>query len=451
MLGGLFRRESQEERSISFQTIFASGDSLALTTNSGVTMNQDEALKLGTVYACVRLIADSISTLPIDTFRRDGTERIAYPRPVWLDLPEVGMSRTTHFSQVLISLLMNGNAFIRILRDDQGIAGLVVLNPRKVEVQRNNVTRRVEYSIDNGREIVAYDEMMHLTELLLPGELRGRSRIDLIRDTLGLGRALDTFAQLFFGQGSTLGGVIEFPGALTREQAKDLSDSFEEQHRSVRRSHRPGVLFGGAKYSQTSAAPNEAQMLESRQYSTEEIARAFRCPPALLGVTTPGAMSYNSVEMNGIHFVTYCLRPYIVKIEDAYSNLIPGDAFLKINVDGLLRGDQATRYASFSTGIQSGFLSINDIHRLEDMPPADGGDVYRVPLANVDLAAANLTELEKKTSIAVKLVQAGFDPASTLASLGLDALPHTGLPSVQLQGIAQVDPEDPAAAYPVAP
>ena len=451
MLGGLFGRNNSEERSISFQTIFASGDSLALTTNSGVTMNQDEALKLGTVYACVRLIADSISTLPIDTFRRDGTERIPYPRPVWLDLPEVGMSRTTHFSQVLISLLMNGNAFIRILRDDQGIAGLAVLNPRKVEVQRNNVTRRVEYSIDNGREIVPHDEMMHLTELLLPGELRGRSRIDLIRDTLGLGRALDTFAQLFFGQGSTLGGVIEFPGQLSREQAKDLSDSFEEQHRSVRRSHRPGVLFGGAKYSQTSAAPNEAQMLESRQYSTEEIARAFRCPPALLGVTTPGAMSYNSVEMNGIHFVTYCLRPYIVKIEDAYSNLIPGDAFLKINVDGLLRGDQATRYASFSTGIQSGFLSINDIHALEDMPPADGGDVYRVPLANVDLAAANLTELEKKTSIAVRLVQAGFDPASTLASLGLDALPHTGLPSVQLQGIAQIDPEDPAAAYPVAP
>jgi len=345
---------------------------------------------------------------------------------------------------------MNGNAFIRILRDDQGIAGLVVLNPRKVEVQRNNVTRRVEYSIDNGREIVPHDEMMHLTELLLPGELRGRSRIDLIRDTLGLGRALDTFAQLFFGQGSTLGGVIEYPNSLSREQAKDLSDSFEEQHRSVRRSHRPGVLFGGAKYTQTSAAPNEAQMLESRQYSTEEIARAFRCPPALLGVTTPGAMSYASVEMNGIHFVTYCLRPYIVKIEDAYSNLIPGDAFLKINVDGLLRGDQATRYAAFSTGIQSGFLSINDIHALEDMPPADGGDVYRVPLANVDLAAANLTELEKKTSIAVRLVQAGFDPASTLASLGLDALPHTGLPSTQLQAIAQVDPEDPAAAYPVA-
>jgi hypothetical protein len=191
-------------------------------------------------------------------------------------------------------------------------------------------------------------------------------------------------------------------------------------------------------------------MLESRQYSTEEIARAFRCPPALLGVTTPGAMSYASVEMNGIHFVTYCLRPYIVKIEDAYSALITGDGYLKINVDGLLRGDQQSRYASFSTGIQSGFLSINDIHRLEDMAPTEGGDVYRVPLANVDLAAANLKEMEIKSAIAVKLVQAGFDPAATLQSLGLDELPHTGLPSVQLQNIAQVEPEDPQAAYPVA-
>lgn len=448
MLGGLFRRDS-EERSISFQTLFASGDSLSLTTPAGVSMNQDEALKLGTVYACVRLISDAISTLPVDTFRRVDDQRQSFPRPAWLDSPEVGVSRTTHFQQVLVSLLMDGNAFVRVLRDDQGVAGLVVLNPRGVEVKRNRVTLRPEFHTDQGRVVVPYDEMLHLTELLLPGELRGRSRIDLIRDTLGLGKALDTFAQLFFGQGSTLGGVIEFPGALTREQAKDLSNSFEEQHRSVRRSHRPGVLFGGAKYTQTSAAPNEAQMLESRQYSTEEIARAFRCPPALLGVTTPGAMSYASVEMNGIHFVTYCLRPYIVKIEDAYSALIPGDAFVRFNVDGLLRGDQASRYASFSTGIQSGFLSINDIHRLEDMPPTDGGDVYRVPLANVDLAAANLTELEKTVAIAVKLVQAGFDPAATLASLGLDALPHTGLPSVQLQGIAQVDPEDPAAAYPV--
>ena len=439
--------DSGEERALSFQTIFGSGGDLMVTTSAGVTMNQDEALKLGTVYACVRLIADSISTLPMDTYiRRDGTRTPFRPRPEWLDTPEIGVSRTEHFQQVLVSLLLNGNAFTRILRDDQGIAGLIVLNPQRVEVRLNRATRRPEFVYDN-RDVIASEDMIHITELRLPGELRGRSRIDMVKETLGLSKALDTFAQLFFGQGSQVGGIIEYPGALTREQAKDLADSFELQHKSVRRSHRPGVLFGGAKFTKTSVEPNEAQMLESRQFAVEEIARTFRCPPSMIGVTTPGAMSYASVEQNGIQFVQHTLRPYIVKIEDAYSTLLPGVAFLKFNVDALQRGDQASRYAAHASALVNGWSSINDIRRIEDMPPVDGGDVYRVPLANVDLDAANLTELEKKSSIVQRLVFSGFDPASILAALDLPAIPHTGLPTTQLQPISQIDPEDPKAAY----
>ena len=439
--------DSGEERALSFQTIFGSGGDLMVTTASGVTMNQDEALKLGTVYACVRLIADSISTLPVDTYiRRDGTRTPFRPRPEWLDTPEIGVSRTEHFQQVLVSLLLNGNSFTRILRDDQGIAGLIVLNPRNVEVRLNRVTRRPEFVYDN-RDVIASEDMIHITELRLPGELRGRSRIDMVKETLGLSKALDTFAQLFFGQGSQVGGIIEYPGALTREQAKDLADSFELQHKSVRRSHRPGVLFGGAKFTKTSVEPNEAQMLESRQFAVEEIARTFRCPPSMIGVTTPGAMSYASVEQNGIQFVQHTLRPYIVKIEDAYSTLLPGVAFLKFNVDALQRGDQASRYAAHASALVNGWSSINDIRRIEDMPPVDGGDVYRVPLANVDLDAANLTELEKKSGIVQRLVFSGFDPASILAALDLPAIPHTGLPTTQLQPISQIDPENPKAAY----
>ena len=164
-----------EDRAISFQTIFGSGGDLMMTTNAGVTMSQDESLKLGTVYACVRLIADSISTLPVDTFvRRDGTRTPFRPRPEWLDSPEVGVSRTEHFQQVLVSLLINGNAFVRILRDDQGIAGLAVLNPRSVEVRLDRVTRRPEFVYDN-RVVIPNEDMLHITELRLPGELRGRS------------------------------------------------------------------------------------------------------------------------------------------------------------------------------------------------------------------------------------------------------------------------------------
>jgi HK97 family phage portal protein len=441
--------EIGEERAISFQTIWGSGGDLMLNTPSGVVMNQDEALKLDTVYACVRLIADSISTLPVDTFiRRDGTRTPFRPRPEWLDRPELGVSRAEHFQQVLVSLLLNGNSFTRILRDDQGIAGLIVLNPRHVEIRLNAQTRRPEYVYDS-KLVIPIEDMIHITELRLPGELRGRSRVDLVKDTLGLAKALDTFAQLFFGQGSQVGGIIEYPGALTREQAKDLADSFELKHKGVSRSHRPGVLFGGAKFTKTSVEPNEAQMLESRQFAVEEIARAFRCPPSMIGVTTPGAMSYASVEQNGIQFVQHTLRPYIVKIEDAYSTLLPGVAFMKFNVDALQRGDQESRYAAHASALVNGWASINDIRRIEDMPPVDGGGVYRVPLANVDLDAANLTELDKKASIVQRLVFSGFDPASILQALELPPIPHTGLPSTQLQPISQIDPEDPQAAYPV--
>ena len=168
----------------------------------------------------------------------------------------------------------------------------------------------------------------------------------------------------------------------------------------------------------------------------------------MLQVAAPGVQSYASNEQNAIQFASYTLRPIISKIESAYSRLLPGGAFLRFNMDAILRGDLTTRFAAYSTGVQSGFLTINDIHRLEDMRPVEGGDVYRVPLANVNLAAADLVETDKKVTMAQRLVVAGFDPAETLSALGLPAIAHTGLPSAQLQQVAQIDPADPAAVYP---
>jgi hypothetical protein len=169
----------------------------------------------------------------------------------------------------------------------------------------------------------------------------------------------------------------------------------------------------------------------------------------MIGITTPGAMSYASVEQNNINFVTHTLRPYVAKIEDAYSALLPDGAFIKFNVDGLLRGDFSTRMNGYSIGSQAGFLSVNDIRRFEDLRPVEGGDVYRVPLANVDLAAAALVETDRRVLMAQRLVTTGFDPSSVLAALGLPPIEHTGVPSVMLQGIAQIDPESPESVYDV--
>lgn len=448
----LVGRRAQEERAISYQSLFALGDGYSFTTNSGTVITQTDSLKIGTVYACVRLIADSISTLPVDSYFRYDGERLPFrPRPIWLDQPDLGVSRADHFQQVLVSLLLNGNSFTRIIRDDAGdVIGLAVLNPERVEAHRDAMGRAYYiHTAERDQSRIEAVDMIHIRDLVLPGELRGKSRIELVKENLGLSKALEEFAARFFGQGSTTTGIIQFPGNLTREQAKNLVDGFEEGHKGLRRSHRPGILFGGATFHKTGVDPNESQFLESRQFAVEEIARVFRCPPSMLGVTTPGAMSYASVEANQIHFVVHTLRPYIEKLEQSYSTLLAGRAFIKFSVDGLLRGDTASRTAAYSSGLQAGYLSVNDVRRFEDQRPVEGGDAYRVPLANIDIQAANLADLDRKTLIAQRLILAGFDPAGVLAALEMPAIDHTGVPSTQLQPLMNVNPADPASAYEV--
>jgi hypothetical protein len=226
-----------------------------------------------------------------------------------------------------------------------------------------------------------------------------------------------------------------------------LIDGFDTRHKGYRKAHKTGLLTGGAKFVRTGVNPDEAQMLDSQKFAVEQIARIFRVPPHMIGVTTAGAMSYNSVEQQNINFVTHTLRPYIAKMEDAYSTLLPQGAFIRFNVDGLLRGDFATRMQGYSIGSQAGFLSVNDIRRFEDLRPVDGGDVYRVPLANVDLGAASLVETDKRVTMASKLILSGFDPAGVLSALNLPKITHTGVPSVQLQSVAQIDPEAPETVY----
>jgi HK97 family phage portal protein len=161
MLSRLFNGGT-EERAISYQTLFALGDGFAVSTNAGTIITQQDSLKIEAVYSCVRIIADSISTLPVDTYLRyNGTRQPLRPRPQWLDTPESGVTRIEHFQQVLVSLMLNGNSFTRILRDDQGIAALVVLNPEKVQCSRDQATRRPIYIYDN-RDVIQAADMIHI-------------------------------------------------------------------------------------------------------------------------------------------------------------------------------------------------------------------------------------------------------------------------------------------------
>lgn len=444
-----FTKSADEERAISFQSLFALGDGYTFTTNSGTYVTQEDSLKIGTVYACVRLIADTIASLPVDSFiRQEGTRQQFRPRPSWLDAPDIGVTKEDHFQQILVSLLLNGNSFTRIIRDEEGeVLALSVLNPQQTEVRRDGNGRL--FYVYSSRDRIEDVDMIHIRDLTLPGELRGKSRIDLVKENLGLARALEEFAARFFGQGSTTSGIIQFPGNLSREQAKNLVDAFEDGHKGLRRSHRPGILFGGATFEKTGVNPNESQFIESRQFSVEEIARIFRVPPSMIGVTTPGAQSYASVEANQLHFLQHTLAPYLAKIESEYSVLLAGRAFVRFNTAGLLRGDIAARNASYAQGLNNGYLSVNDVRRFEDMTPINGGDVYRVPLTNIDINAANLADLDRKSAIVQRLIASGFQPAAVLKALDMPEIEHTGVPTAALQPLASLDPIAPKTVYEV--
>lgn len=435
-----------ERRAVSYQQVFGSGGFFGGGTKSGVSIDQSNSLRIATVYACVRLLADTVSTLSWDTYRRRDGVRVPFrPRPIWLDSPDPDSAATSDefLSQVMVSLLLDGNAFIHVTRSGGDVVALTVLDPSRVEVRRNQ-SYRIEYALPDVGMVFPKEDIVHIVEMRRPGSLRGVSRIDQLRESLGLTAALDDFAARFFGQGTTTSGIIEVPGALTREQAKDLVDGFEMGHKGGINAHRPGVLFGGAKWSKTGVDPDEAQMLESRRQQVEEIAKVFRVPLHMLSTAIQGAMSYASVEQNAIQFASYTVRPYVTKIENALTKLLPDGVFVRMNMDAILRGDLQSRFNAYSVGTQAGFLSINDIHRLEDMAPVEGGDVYRVPLANINLSAASLTDQQLRVSMASDLIAAGFSPEEVLVQLGLPPIAHTGLPTTKVQSLA----DNPDVVYP---
>ena len=434
-----------ESRAISFQSLWGAGDLTSYETQSSAFVDYQTSLSVNAVWACVSLISDTVSALPVDTYiRRDGIAYPYRPKPAWVSKPDIAIPSVAFWQQTMISLLVDGNAFIRLYRDSSGlIVNMVVLNPLSVQVSRNALGQRFYTSTVEANKTLTNDDVLHISgSILMPGEFRAKSPIDTLKENIGLAISLEGFAARFFGQGTTQNGVIEYPGALTAEQAENLSKSFDRQHKGYRKAHKTGILSGGATFKPTMVANDQAQMLDSRRLAVEDIARAYRVPTDMIGLNN-GGQSYNSIEQKQIAFLSHTIRPWVSKLEDAFSMLLPDTAYLAFSTDDLLRGDYATRIEGYSKLLQNGVLSTNEVRRKENMKPIEGGDVIRVPLANVNISAASLTEDETKVAMAQKLIGLGFVPEDVLKSLGLSPIAHTGLPTVQLQNPTTV----PAGSY----
>ncbi len=444
-----------ESRAVSYQSIWASGDSIEFGQLSGTNINNETVFQVNAVYSAVSLIADTISTLPLDVFvRRDGARFPFRPAPAWVQNPDVDLPREAFYSALIVSLLLDGNAFVRVFSNPEGeVVNLVVLNPTTVEVKRNGLGRLM-FEVKGEKKPLSADEIVFIPDLLRPGSVRGVSRIEALKENFGLALALEKFAATFFGSGTNLAGVIEFPGNLTQEQSDSLRNGFDKAHAGWQRGHKTGVLSGGATWKSTQIDPDKSTLVDSRNQAVADVARAFNIPSHLLNL--PGTNSYASVEESNRAWLSTSITPIVSKIEGAMSPLMlrtPGgeNAFLKFNLDGLLRANIQARATAYSTGLQAGYYSINDVRRIEDLRPIDdpSADTVRVPLANVNIDAATLSAESERVAMAQKLILSGFDPAATLQALDLPSIAHTGLASTQLQPVAQVDPENPQSVYEV--
>lgn len=419
--------------------MWGSGDYEELYSLSGTSVDSQTALQINAIYSAVSLISDTISTLPVDVFiRRDGARYPFRPRPSWITQPDIDTTKEAFYGSVIVSLLLDGNAFIRIYSNPQGeIVNLTVLNPMDVEIKRTGIGR-VGFNVRGEDRMLTTDDIIFIPDLVRPGHIRGVSRVEALKENFGLAMALEKYAAKFFGSGTQTSGVIEIPGNATAEQAKAMQEAFDSRHKGWAKAHKTAVLSGGAQYKPTNIPNDQAQFLDSRRLAVEDVARAFNVPPHLLGL--PGTNTYASVEQNNLAWVTHGLRPIVQKIGGALSPLMARyaggeQAFVRFNLDGLLRADINSRMTAFSTGLQSGFLTINDVRRIEDLPPINdpSADTVRVPLANVNVEAADLSAQTERVDMAQRLIQVGFDPADVMAKLGLPAIEHTGVNSVQLQ------------------
>lgn len=447
-----------EKRNISFQTLWASGGDLQPANVAGVVVNADTALTINAVFSAVSLYADSVSTLPLDAYlRRDGELlpfRSAGGAPAWVQNPDVDfVGYSAFYSSVIVSLMLEGNAFVRVYSNSAGeVVNLVVLNPTDVEVKRNGLGRLI-FTIKSSKETLNADEMVHIIDILKPGAVRGISRVEVLKENLSIAKALEGFTATFFGSGVNMAGIIEVPQQLTQEQAEALANGVDRRHGGWRKSAKTGVLTGGAMWKPTGIDPDKAGLIEQRRFAVLDVCRAFAIPPYMLGVTDSG-MSYSSVEQQGLQFVSMSLRPLVAKLENGFSKLMsrtPGgeNAFIRFNMDALVRADLAARTTAYASALQAGWMSINDVRRVENLRRVEdaSADKPRVPLASVNIDAATLTGDKERVQMAQMLVQVGYDPASVATLLGIDVT-HTGLPSSQLQQVAMIDPENPTSVYP---
>lgn len=361
-------------------------------SRAGEAVSPDRALALTTYQACLTTLAESLAQLPCDLYRRDGDsrERVSdHPVAALLRQPNGWQTPFEYTEGMQLGAAHHGNGYAFIERDGAGRpVALLPMDASKVQVLRGE-DNLPYYRYGSGDPLPA--RLVHHVRWFALNGYAGVSPVRLHCDTLGLALATHGHASAVFANGTSLAGVLERPAvvgdqvleSLGRSKVDEVKAAWRDEYSGTANAMKVAVLQDGIRFKPLSMTNADAQLIEARKLSALEVAQIFKMPPHKVGLLERA--TNNNIEHQAIEYVIYCLMPWIRRHEQARMRdlLLPserGQLFIEFNVGGLLRGDQKSRYDAYALARQWGWLSVNDIRRLENLPPVPGGDAYLTPL-----------------------------------------------------------------------
>ena len=348
---------------------------------AGVTVSATTAESISAVYAAISAISESLASLPLNLYQRtDEGRQKARQHPLYKLLHDAPNDRQTalEFREMMQRhVLLRGNAYAEVIWDANGQPkALEPLHPDHVTILRNDAGSLIYQVTDWKGKVrrLLSSEMLHLRYHTDDGII-GVSPIQKARETIGLALAERNHGGKMFEHGTKLSGVIEMPAGSTKEQAGTVRDAWTEGYSSVNNHGKTAVLPQGATFKTVSMTLEDAEWIEARRLSVEEVARLFRVPPVLIGDLREANYS-NAVEL-GRYFVTHTLKRHLVMWEQAISRTLINDTetyFAEHNVEGLLRGDSLTRAQFYNYAIRDRWMKASEVRELENLKRIEGID-----------------------------------------------------------------------------
>ncbi len=437
-------------------------------SDAGINVTESTALTCSAVWSAVRVISESAASLPLITYRvgANGARIRATGHAVYdllRDEPCPGVGSLVWREALYAHAILAGNGYAEIERRFDGTPiALWLIAPSRVNVRRGN-DARIHYTVTqpNGGQIeIPARDMLHLRGLGGDGTI-GYSVVRMARESIGLTMATEKFGAKFFGAGARPTGVLEHPGRLSDDARLRLRADYERLHSGIENAHRVAILEEGMKWSTSGTPPDDAQFLQTRQFQVSEIARWFNIPASKLRDTS--GQTYSSMEAENLAFLTETLRPWLIRFEQELACKLLNPAEKKVLyfehlVDGMLRADQAARYAAYAIGRNWGWLSVNEIRARENLEPVEGGDQYLQPLnmqalsapsgASAPAAAPALGVVAPSDAVptAVDATAAATAPAVDVAATALNGAQIASLVDLVAQVGAGTIPVDSAKA-----